>query len=77
MNPIVIRTKAKSQKVKSSWDRVMSVYNSLPGGVTKCNTIYEAKMYTCVLFIALSLISIIFIAAAIYVYSSSKKGGKQ
>lgn len=77
MNPIVIKTKIGTRKEKSPWEKVMSVYNSLPGGITTCKTTHDAKMYTCVLFAVLSAICIVFIAIAVYLYYSAKKGGKQ
>jgi hypothetical protein len=45
-------------------------------GITPCKTIYQAKIYTCVLLAALSVVCIAFVAAAVYVYVSAKKGGK-
>lgn len=77
MNPIVLKTKIKAGKKESFWQKMMSVYNSLPGGITKCKTANDAKIYTCVLFAALSVLCIIFVAVAVYFYYSAKKGGDQ
>lgn len=60
-----------------SWTAVQKFYNAMPGEVTPCKSIYEAKMYTLVLTCALSLLCPLLLIPACTIYSSTKKGGKK
>lgn len=59
--------------VKFSWSHVARVYNRLPLGITPCKDVYEAKMYTVVLLVFLSLCFLPLVGVAGLVYSSAKK----
>lgn len=56
-----------------SWSHVAKVYNCLPLGITPCKDVYEAKMYTVVLLVFLSLCFLPLVGVAGLVYSSAKK----
>lgn len=56
-----------------SWSLVARVYNRLPLGITPCKDVYEAKMYTVVLLVFLSLCFLPLVGVAGLVYSSAKK----
>ena len=59
-----------------SWTNVQKFYNAMPGEVTPCKNIYEAKMYTAALLAVLSIVFLPLVVAACLVYCSAKKGGK-
>ncbi len=61
-----------------SWITIQKLFNSVPGEITPCKSIYEAKMYTLVLTCALSLSLLcpLLLIPACAIYSSVKKGGQ-
>lgn len=59
-----------------SWTTVQKFYNAMPGEVTSCKNVYEAKMYTAALLAVLSIVFLPLVVAACLVYCSAKKGGK-
>ncbi len=59
-----------------SWTTVQKFYNLLPLGITPCESIYEAKMYTVALLAMLSPAFPPLLMAAWFVYCSAKKGGR-
>lgn len=59
-----------------SWTTVQKFYNAMPGEVTPCKNIYEAKMYTAALLAVLSIVFLPLVIAACLVYCSTKKGGR-
>ena len=59
-----------------SWATVQKFYNLLPLGITPCESIYEAKMYTVALMAMLSPAFPPLLMAAWFVYCSAKKGGR-
>lgn len=60
-----------------SWATVQKFYNAMPLEITPCKNVYEAKMYTSVLFAALSLFVLPLVVPAWYIYNSAKKGGQK
>lgn len=58
-----------------SWTTIQKFFNAVPGEITPCKSIYEAKMYTLVLTCALSLLCPLFAILAYGIYCSAKKGG--
>lgn len=60
-----------------SWTAVQKFYNAMPGEVTSCKNVYEAKMYTAALLAVLSIVFLPLVIAACLVYCSAKKGGKK
>jgi len=59
-----------------SWTTVVRMYNVIPGEVTPCKNVYEAKMYTTALLGVLSMCFLPLVIAACWVYFSAKKGGQ-
>lgn len=56
-----------------SWGKIQKFYNSIPLGITPCRSVYEAKMYTCVMMIVMAIVFIPFIIPAICLYRSAGK----
>lgn len=59
-----------------SWTVIQKFFNAVPGEITPCKSIYEAKMYTLVLTCALSLLCPLLLILAYAIYSSAKKEGR-
>lgn len=59
-----------------SWTTAQKFYNAMPGEVTPCKNVYEAKMYTTVLLGVLSILFLPLLVVAWFVYNSAKKGGQ-
>ena len=59
-----------------SWITIQKLFNAVPGEITPCKSIYEAKMYTLVLTCALSLLCPLFLIPACAICYSVKKGGQ-
>lgn len=59
-----------------TWTAVQKFYNAMPGEVTPCKNVYEAKMYTAALLGVLSIVFLPLLAGAWFVYISAKKGGR-
>ena len=59
-----------------SWTTVQKLYNAIPGEITPCKNVYEAKMYTCVLIAVLSTFILPLVVPAVFLYVSAKKGGR-
>ena len=59
-----------------SWTTVQKFYNAIPGEITPCKNMYEAKMYTCVLLAVLSAFILPLVVPAVFLYVSAKKGGR-
>lgn len=59
-----------------SWTTVQKFYNAMPGEVTPCKNVYEAKMYTAALLGVLSIVFLPLQVVAWFVYCSAKKGGR-
>lgn len=59
-----------------SWTTIQKLFNAVPGEITPCKSIYEAKMYTLVLTCALSLLCPLLLIPACAIYSSAKKEGR-
>ena len=57
---------------KTIWYRMMGLYNRMPLGVTPCKTKNEAKMYTAVLFAALTIVFPPCLLAVVYLISNNK-----
>lgn len=60
-----------------SWTTVVHIYNAIPGEVTPCNNICEAKMYTAVLLAVMSMCFLPLMAVAWFLYDYTKKGGSK
>lgn len=60
-----------------SWTTVQKFYNAMPGEVTPCKNVYEAKMYTAALLAVLSILFLPILVVAWFVYNSAKKGGRR
>ena len=69
---------ATSAKVPNpfTWTTVQKFYNLLPLGITPCESIYKAKMYTVALLAMLSPAFLPLVIIAWFVYNSAKKGGQ-
>lgn len=79
--PITVRLLTGSRKRVQvsnlfSWTTLQKLFNAVPGEITPCKSIYEAKMYTLVLTCALSLLCPLFLIPACAIYNSVKKGGQ-
>lgn len=59
-----------------SWIAIQKLFNAVPGEITPCKSIYDAKMYTLVLTCALSLLCPLLLIPACTIYSSAKKEGR-
>lgn len=69
----------KSVRVKNpfSWVKIQNFYNRIPFGITPCKSVYDAKMYTAVVFVGLSVVFVPMGLAALAVYRSAKRGGRR
>lgn len=59
-----------------SWTTIVRMYNVMPGEVTPCKNVYEARMYTAALLAVLSILFLPLLVVAWFVYNSAKKGGQ-
>lgn len=60
-----------------SWTTVVRMYNAMPGEVTPCKNVYDAKMYTAALLAVLSIAFLPLVMVAWFIYLSAKKGGQK
>lgn len=77
MKQQTIRLHGNSSTIQTPWQHVQNIYNRMPLGITPCQSIKEAKQYTCLLFCILSAITLFFLPLAAWCYLSSKKGGRK
>lgn len=79
-NSLTVSSSRSREKVQVfnlfSWTTVQKLYNAMPGEVTPCKNVYEAKMYTAALLAVLSIVFLPLVIAACLVYCSAKKGGR-
>lgn len=78
-NSLTVSSTHSREKVQVSnlfsWTTVQKFYNAMPGEVTPCKNVYEAKMYTAALLAVLSILFLPILVVAWFVYNSAKKGG--
>ena len=69
---------ATSVKVSNpfSWTTVQKFYNAMPGEVTPCENIYDAKMYTCAACLILAGFIPFLLLPGAWLFISAKKGGR-
>lgn len=73
--PVPVTGSRKRVQVSNlfSWTTIQKFFNAVPGEITPCKSIYEAKMYKLVLTCALSLLCPLLLILACAIYSSAKK----
>ena len=60
-----------------TWTTVQKFYNAIPGEVTPCKTVYDAKMYTCAGCLIMAAFFYVLLLPGVYLFFSAKKGGKR
>ena len=76
-NLIALQSQGIKKTILFSWENVQRIYNIIPLGITKCQSIYDAKMYSCVLMAILTVVFIPLIIPLICLYCSIKNENKE
>lgn len=76
-NSLIVSSSRSREHGFFSWITVQKFYNAIPLEITPCKNVYEAKMYTCILFAILSAFILPLVVPAAFLYISAKKGGKK